>query len=270
MSTGAGDFIFYDATRAGPALFDVSGCRLAAFTAKSPDKVTSNEDCAAWYPIDERRAVLIVADGLGGLPYGEEASKLAVATIVASLAQYEGQEDLRAAILQGIDKANEAILDAGKGGATTLALIELDEHSVRPYHVGDSVILVVGQRGRIKHQTVPHSPTGYAMESGLIDETDAMNHDERHVVSNVIGSHDMRVEIGPKLPLARYDTIVIASDGLADNMRLDQIIDAVRKGNLSDCIQRVASLCESIMSGDRDEQPFHPDDLTVLLARRSK
>lgn len=261
--------IFYDSDRSGPELFDVSGCRLAAFTSKSPDKATQNEDCAAWYPIDDRRAVFIVADGLGGLPSGDEASRMAVDTILQTLADAEANEDLRSVILLGIDRANEAILNTGKGAATTLALVELDGHQVRPYHVGDSVILVVGQRGRIKHQTVPHSPTGYAVESGLIDETDAMNHDERHMVSNVIGSHEMRVEIGPKVPLSRYDTIVIASDGLADNLRLDQIIELVRKGRLKSCIERIADLCGTIMSGAHSDQPWHPDDLTVLLARRA-
>ncbi len=269
MTNKPEDTIFYDRERAGPALFDVSGCLLAAFTARAPDKATQNEDCAAWYSVDERRAVFIVADGLGGLPSGDEASRLAVETILEVLSTRGAGEDLRSVILRGIDKANDAILNTGKGAATTLALVELDERSVRPYHVGDSVILVVGQRGRIKHQTVPHSPTGYAVESGLIDETDAMNHDERHMVSNVIGSHDMRVEIGPKVPLSRYDTIVIASDGLADNMRLDEIIETVRKGALKKCIEKIAGLCGTIMSGAHSDQPYHPDDLTVILARRA-
>lgn len=270
MTDDSGTVIFYDGERAGPASYDVAGCRVAAFTARSPDKATPNEDCAAWCVIDDRRAVLIVADGLGGLPSGHEASRLAVRTLLDALAGAEDEEDLRSVILHGIDRANEAILDAGKGAATTLALVELDEHGVRPYHVGDSVILVVGQRGRIKHQTVPHSPTGYAVESGLLDETDAMNHDERHMVFNVLGSHDMRVEIGPRIPLSRFDTILIASDGLADNMRVDQIVELVRKGALSRCIEHLAVLCGNIMSGAHADQPWHPDDLTVLLARRRR
>jgi serine/threonine protein phosphatase PrpC len=260
--------VFYDNQRAGPELFELSDCRLAAFTARSPDKTTSNEDCAAWFALDEKRAVFIVADGLGGLPSGEEASRLAIETILSELSQCTLEDDLRSVILHGIDLANEAILNTGKGAATTLAMVELDDNKIRPYHVGDSIILVVGQRGRIKYQSVPHSPTGYAVESGILDEDDAMNHHERHLVSNVLGSHEMRVEIGPKTTLSRFDTILVASDGLADNVRVDQIIEIMRKGALIDCSRKLVTLCHQNMSGAVEEQPYHPDDLTMLLARR--
>ncbi len=86
--------------------------------------------------------------------------------------------------------------------------------SLRCYHVGDSELLAVGQRGRIKQRVVPHSPTGFAVEAGLLDEDEAVRHDQRHVLFNVIGSLDMRVEVGPALELAARDTVLLASDGL--------------------------------------------------------
>ena len=48
----------------------------------------------------------------------------------------------------------------GAGSATTLAVAEVVGQTVRTYHVGDSPIWVFGQRGRLKLQTVPHSPVG--------------------------------------------------------------------------------------------------------------
>lgn len=50
------------------------------------------------------------------------------------------------------------------GAATTIAIIEYHAGTVRPYHVGDSMILVTGLRGRVHYQSVSHSPVGFAME----------------------------------------------------------------------------------------------------------
>ena len=108
----------------------------------------------------------------------------------------DNRAELRDAILNGFEDANGAVQALGIGAATTLAVVEVKENIVRPYHVGDSMILVVGQRGKIKLQSVPHSPVGYGVESGLLDEKEAMYHEERHLVSNVVGSPDMRIESG--------------------------------------------------------------------------
>ena len=43
------------------------------------------------------------------------------------------------------------------------------------------MILTTGQRGRLRMQTVSHSPVGFAIEYGLLDESEAMHHEERHL-----------------------------------------------------------------------------------------
>ena len=94
----------------------------------------------------------------------------------------------------------------GVGAATTLTVVEIEGESVRPFHVGDSFMLITGQRGKVKSRTIPHSPTGYAVASGLLDEKEALHHDERHVISNVIGSAEMRIDVGSPIELAPKDT----------------------------------------------------------------
>lgn len=59
------------------------------------------------------------------------------------------------------------MLAVGIGAATTLAVVKLSGRTIRPYHVGDPMILLTGQRGRIKHQNIAHSPVGYAVEAGM-------------------------------------------------------------------------------------------------------
>lgn len=243
--------------------------QIAFYTSRAPDKQSPNEDCAGWINLGDGHQVFMVADGLGGLPAGNEISVLAVETILQSLSMEGRNGDLRASIMAGIDRANASILATATGGATTLVLLETEDHAIRPYHIGDSMILVTGQKGRIKYQSVPHSPTGYAVEAGLIGELEAMQHEQRHLVSNVLGSHDMRLEIGPRIVLSRYDTVLLASDGLADNLQLDLIIELIRKGRLEQCLARMTKLCRERMSVNQSQQETgHPDDLTILLLRR--
>jgi hypothetical protein len=134
------------------AAFDFAGGTAAVYTTRSPGKATPNEDVAALLPISASAGVLAVADGLGGHVGGEKASRLAIETIqgtlleaVAASAESRG-DDLRGTILDGIEAANRQICELGTGAATTLALIEVRDRTIRPYHVGDSVIPVTPSR----------------------------------------------------------------------------------------------------------------------------
>lgn len=240
------------------------------YTSRSPCKNSANEDAAMLAPCGAESGILAVADGLGGERAGGDASALTMDTLTAAVAQ--GLDDdamLRTAILNGVETANQAVLALGIGSATTLAIAEVRGDSVRTYHVGDSMILVVGQRGKIKLQTTSHSPVGYAVEAGLLDEREAMHHEDRHIVSNVIGSPDMRIEIGPIIPLAPRDTLLLASDGLFDNLRVDEVVSRIRKGSLRNSVARLASDAHKRMIQHQTGQPSKPDDLTILAYRRT-
>jgi len=244
------------------------GGTAAVFSTRSVDKETPNEDAAAVIGLNGQSGILVVADGLGGSPAGEQASCLAIRQLVDSIKQTPQDEPtLRTAILNGIENANRAIAELGVGAATTLAVAEIQQRTVRPYHVGDSMILVVGQRGKIKLQTVSHSPVGYAVEAGLLDETEAMHHEERHIVSNIIGTPDMRIEVGSTIELARYDTLLLASDGLFDNLRTEEIIERIRKGPLKRATRALVEDCRRRMQTHEEGQPSKPDDLTFVAFR---
>jgi len=250
--------------------FRRASCQFAAFTARSPTKQTANEDCAGWIRLGHDSWVFLVADGLGGLPAGDAASRLAISKILDELEKIESPGDVRSAIISGIDNANQAILTSGTRGATTLVVVEFDQGTIRPYHIGDATILVTGQRGLVKFQTVSHSPTGYLEEAGLLNEKDAMLHEERHIVSNVLGSEEMRLEIGPRIELAKFDTVVMASDGLRDNLALEQVTEITRKGSLDKSLDRLAKSCRSAMLTELASKPGHPDDLTIITLRRNR
>ena len=150
-----------------------------------------------------------------------------------------------------------------------MVIAEFSGIHVRPYHVGDSMILVVGGRGKVKLQNIPHSPVGYGVEAGLLDEAEAMHHDQRHLVSNVVGSPDMRIEIGPPLELAPRDTLILASDGLSDNLHVEEIIERLRRGSLEQVSERLISDALARMQSPAEGRPSKADDLTLVSFRLS-
>jgi serine/threonine protein phosphatase PrpC len=245
------------------------GGSACVFSSRSPEKSTANEDAAALVSFDAQSGVLIVADGLGGEAGGAQAASLAVLALSTAIERTAAAGgSLREAILDGFELANRDVQALGIGAATTLLVAEIGERSVRTYHVGDSMALVTGQRGRIKLQTVCHSPVGYAVEAGLLDEDAAMQHDERHVVSNVIGRADMRIEIGSSLPLSPFDTVLLGSDGLFDNLPVSEIVQRIRKGRLDRAIDALATDARGRMLHPQAGLASKPDDLTIVAFRR--
>ena len=245
----------------------IASGEVAFSTVASPER-EPNEDALGVFPLGKGRGVLAVADGVGGSPAGDSASRLVLECIWdALLAADSDTESLRGPILDGIEAANRQLMDSGSGAATTLAVAELRGQVLRTYHVGDAAILLVGQRGRIKHQTVSHSPVGYAVESGMLDPTEALEHEERHLISNAVGRADMRIEVGSVLTMTKRDTLLLASDGVFDNAYDDELVDAIRTGPVSDSTRAIRTLCARRMATPGGRDPSKPDDLSLLIYR---
>lgn len=243
--------------------------RCAAIVRKAPVRAHGEpcEDAAALLGWADTTAVLIVADGVGGQAGGYEASRLVIAEVVERLRPVgPDAAALQTAVLAGIEAANQRLLTEG-GGATTVLVAIVDRGTLRSYHAGDSELLVVGQRGRIKYQTVSHSPVGYAVESGVIDADEAFVHQDRHLISNCVGMSGMRVELTSAIALAARDTLVLASDGLWDNLPVHEVAEVVRKGPLDRAVRRLVSTCADRMLGGHATIAGKPDDLSVLLYR---
>jgi serine/threonine protein phosphatase PrpC len=255
----------------GPDIVEVNvaGGQAVAYSCRDPYKDTENEDTVAILPYGPGAAVLVVADGAGGLPAGKRASMTAVNTLAESLqVAMDKTMLLRTAILNGIEAANDAVLGLANGSATTMTVITLEGRLARSYQVGDSEAIVIGQRGLVKLQTTAHSPTGFAVEAGFLDQREALHHEDRHLVSNFIGTTDMRIDVGAAVDLDLRDTVLLASDGLMDNVHVDEIIEFVRKGPLSDAMRGVVELANQRMQKAEVGQPNKPDDLSLILFRK--
>lgn len=258
----------FDALMESPVFHSMTYGRSVFYSSRAINKSTSNEDALAIVTVSDNCVVLIIADGMGGLPAGEEASRTVVQHLIESVSRVNRDGlSVRETILDGIEEANDELLIQKKGSGTTLVVAEVQDNWLRTYHAGDSPIMLVGNRGKIKYSAIPHSPTGYALEAGMIDKAEAMMHEERHLISNYIGSPDMRVEIGPSVRIAPRDTLILASDGLSDNLYDNEIIEICRKGNIMSCSRKLMTECLKFMQHPVADRHCHPDDLSFILFR---
>ena len=255
---------------AKPEAFSVVEGTVVIYTAPSPDELERvNEDSALIATLPEGRAVFCVADGAGGQRRGELASRMVVESLESTLSD-GNSPDLHGAVVRAFEQAHTRILAEGIGAATTLAGVMLQGRGLRSFHAGDSRVLVSGQRGRRKLATLPHSPVAYAVEAGLLNEQEALQHDQRHVVSNLVGLDGARIDMSSSIQLARFDTVLIASDGLFDNFLEDEILERMRRGPLPDVLAKLVRETHRRMLGKGSTSAGKPDDLTILLYRRDR
>lgn len=267
------------------------------FSTKACDKPTGNEDAALFCELPGAVTVLAVADGVGGLPAGAEAAATAIGAVrravertvaradrvadraidrisdpeaareAALEAAREAGSTLRSAIFDAFDDANAKLLEQGVGAATTLVVVEVRAGTARTYHAGDSGALLVGQRGRVRLETIPHSPVGYGVAAGMLQPSETHHHDERHLLSNCVGSRDMRVEVGAPVAMAARDTLLLATDGVLENIERRDLIDQIRIGPLLAAATDLQARLRRTMAGADPKLPAHPDDATALLYR---
>ena len=239
---------------------------VVVYSSPSPARPERNEDAAAVGCRGED-GILLVSDGAGGVPGGATASRAVLETLVGAL-EKPGEDGTRAAVLDAIEAAHAEVVRRTPGAMATVAVMLVGRGEVRSITVGDSMCLVVGGRGKIKYRSIAHGPVGFAEEAGMITEREAMKHEDRHLVSNMLGMGEMRIEVGGRFKLASRDTLLVASDGLFDNLYLREIAECIRSGPLEAGVTRLVERSHGRMQ--RGEGAGKPDDLTIVACRSGK
>ena len=173
-----------------------------------------NEDSCAFHipepgtPAAAYGALFIVADGIGGIGGGEEASRAAIDTIMATYYDPDlDDEDPRERIIAAIQDANEAVrarartLDRQMLGTTLAGAVILADQKSYLFNVGDSRIY------RLRGQTIEQMTSDHS-------SVDTQESYARAKLTAFIG------QFQPILPhlitseLQKDDTLLICSDGL--------------------------------------------------------
>jgi PPM family protein phosphatase len=116
--------------------------------------------------------------------------------------------------------------------------------------------------------TVGHSPTELAVDAGWLEPAEALVHHERHLVTNALGLGRLRIETGPPVRLYPCDTVLVASDGLFDNLLPVEVIDIIRRSPVEASFGRLLDETRARMTGQVSVGNGKPDDLTAIAWRQ--
>jgi protein phosphatase len=223
----------------------------AAWSARGSHRET-NEDAVLLAP-----PVLVVADGVGGRPGGEQASSLAVDVLRRSLPA--APPDAPAALRAALAEANAAVRAARPPRmATTVVAAHIGAAGITVGHVGDSRAYLY-RAGRLTRLSADHSLVATMMEDGRLDADAARRHPLRSVIVRALGLHaDVRADVSVT-PAHDGDLLLLCSDGLTgalDDARLARLL--VGAEDLGLLLERLAVAARRAGSGD---------DVSVLAAR---
>ena len=180
-----------------------------------------------------------VADGMGGHNAGEVASAMAI-------------EHLRGIALSGVSSAeafaqvvrdlNSAIYTSAtsttdqRGMGTTLtaaALLKSISDTDQPSqiviaNVGDSRTYLL-RSGELRQMSVDHSYVQELVTEGLLTVDEARTHPRRNIVTRALGI-DEQVSVDTwTIPMFDGDRFMLCSDGLVDEVPLDEITELMRE-----------------------------------------
>ena len=255
----------FNATDETAEAVELNNAQAVCFSTRSPIKMTPNEDSLAIIPVNEETTVLVVADGLGGMAAGEKASKLVINCLVDALST--NITSVREGILSGIDYANKQLVEKKQDTGTTVSIAEIKGNTLRTYHAGDSLILLSAGHAKPKYLAMSHSPISYAVACGAIDAERAMCHPERNLISNYVGCLDMHINIGPLLELSKFDTLILSSDAVSDNLYDDEICEHISNESLLEGTNELIEQCKKNMKEPSPDRVCHPDDFTLITYR---
>jgi len=210
----------------------------------------------------------VVADGVGGLTHGSEASQSAVRAFLQAYRLKSPAEPIREALARSLRAANTAVLrvasaPSAEGAGTTLIAAVLHGQSLYWISAGDSRIYLLHD-SRLTRVTSDHV---YAREldeqaaQGLISRDEALNHSERGSLTSYLGQPEPKEVDRNTRPLGLEpdDCVILCSDGFYRALDELEIVGGFR-GDL----QRG---CDDLVGQVLAKQRKRQDNLTVIALK---
>lgn len=205
----------------------------------------------------------IIADGIGGHKAGEVASRIAVDTIISSIAESDGNDPLwilKSALLEANHSiTNQSETDIStKGMGSTVACALVIDSALYTATLGDSRLYLV-RDNVIQQLNIDHTWVQEALDVGVINTEEARSHPRRHLIRSYLGSSDpihpdLRLYLESKenqeqakanqgLPLVPGDQVLICTDGLTDLVADEEILEIlVGEGDKDEQLQKLVDL----------------------------
>jgi len=213
----------------------------------------NNEDS---YVCDPDKELWIVADGMGGLGFGEVASAISTYTVQSQLGEGHG-------VNQAIELAHKRIKEfatteaRGTNMGTTLVLLLSQGSLFNIFWVGDS--RAYSFDGKLEQLTVDHSLVQNLIEQGELTAEEATVDPRKNAVTRALGVQELETvradSISDKWRTGQK--ILLCSDGLTDCVD-DKTIQAILSEESSDQEKVDNLITKALKQGGKD-------NITVLL-----
>lgn len=213
-----------------------------------------NEDS---YLLDAERGIFGVADGLGGLPHGKEASRQTLAQMHAALLEAPRQSlpDLVERINLSMMETGFALDGTGFGTTLTLARLAPDAASAEIVHVGDSTACHC-RDDRVAILTMEHTVATRMVAEQWSAAGEAIPASAHHTLTQCIGQE---ASIEPQmihLDLKDGDRLFLLTDGATKPLPRGELEQSLLKSG------PLESLCQHLSF--RIEAAGSPDNYTVV------
>ncbi len=229
------------------------------FRSRNEDALLIDEDVLAGTSMEKPQEKLLekeppllfaVADGMGGLPCGNIASKLVLESLRESFRSGEIEPEIL--VRRAKEYLDSYTLRSGecRGMGTALAGIVLLEDRVESFNVGDCRVYLL--RDKLYRLTRDHTEAFELYERGIIDEESIRNHPYRNfLTSALLGGERYPLHIFRKVTdLKEGDIFLVCSDGLWDELSSEEIGLCLKSKEPANC------LFEGAYKGGKDNISF--------------
>ena len=220
--------------------------------------------------------LFVVADGMGGHANGQDASRLAIQTIInymvppLSEGNDMGDEDFVKLLADGVQQANAAVYkhnqeQRGDMGTTMTASLVIGSMAYVA-NVGDSRTYLYREPEGLRKVTRDHSVVASLVDAGVIKPDDIYTHPKRNQIYRSLGEKPV-VEVDTfKIVLQTGDKLLLCSDGLWDMVR-DPEIQRVMRAPAPDPSQTGDALIKAALDGGGED---NVSVIVVYISEASK
>lgn len=222
------------------------------------------------------RGLFAVADGMGGHPAGDVASRTAIETLAESVARQapdtarahgapadDATTDGDGALLSAaFARANAALLEYALArpdhnglGTTLTALLIRGRHAVIG-HIGDSRLYLV-RDDECRQLTTDHTWVEREVAQGRLTRTGARHHPHSAVLLRVLGGADANIDL-QDIELNVGDRLVLCTDGVSNPLTPPDLAAIVRQPTAAADVAR--QLCEAA-----DARGGHDNSTAVVV-----
>jgi serine/threonine protein phosphatase PrpC len=202
-------------------------------------------------------ALFMVADGMGGQGHGQEASQLAVGSLVEYVrgslcSKRVTSEALLPLLIEGVKSANRVVHQRNQEqrtemGTTMTATLVVDT-TAYVAHVGDSRLYLYRPAKGLSQITQDHSMVAALVAAGVNQPEDIYTHPMRNLIYRFLGEKSTVEVDASTVSLAAGDILLLCSDGLWEMVR-DRQIAAILTTPMQDPSREAHALVQAALAG---------------------